>query len=50
MDERLRLSDEAMTLEVLWARNNIHMADAVLAYAPAQKVVMEGDIATAAYD
>ena len=50
VDERLRFSDETMTLDVLWARNNIHMADAVFAYAPAQKVVMEGDIATAAYD
>jgi glyoxylase-like metal-dependent hydrolase (beta-lactamase superfamily II) len=50
VDERLRLSDDTMTVDVLWARNNIHMADAVFAYAPAQKVVMEGDIATAAYD
>src|SRR5262249_40006163 len=36
VDERLRLSDDAMTLDVLWARNNIHMAHAVFAYAPAQ--------------
>jgi glyoxylase-like metal-dependent hydrolase (beta-lactamase superfamily II) len=50
VDGRLRLSDETMTLDVLSARNNIHMADAVFAYAPAQKVIMEGDIATAAYD
>ena len=50
VDEKLRLSDDTMTLDVLWARNNIHMADAVFAYAPAQKVVMEGDIVTAAYD
>jgi glyoxylase-like metal-dependent hydrolase (beta-lactamase superfamily II) len=50
VDDKLRLSDDTMTLDVLWARNNIHMADAVFAYAPAQKVVMEGDIATAAYD
>jgi len=50
VDERLRLSDDTMTLDVLWARNNIHMADAVFAYAPAQKVAIEGDIATAAYD
>jgi hypothetical protein len=39
-----------MRLDVYWARNNIHMADAVFAYAPAQKVIIEGDIATAAYD
>jgi glyoxylase-like metal-dependent hydrolase (beta-lactamase superfamily II) len=50
VDEQLRLSDDTMTVDVLWARNNTHMADAVFAYAPAQKVVMEGDIATAAYD
>jgi glyoxylase-like metal-dependent hydrolase (beta-lactamase superfamily II) len=50
VDERLRLSDDTVTLDVLWARNNIHMADAVFAYAPAQKVAIEGDIATAAYD
>jgi hypothetical protein len=50
VDEHLRLSDDTMTLDVYWARNNIHMADAVFAYAPAQKVAMEGDIATAAYD
>ena len=50
VDERLRLSDDTMTIDVLWARNNIHMADAVFAYAPAQKVAIEGDIATASYD
>jgi len=50
VDERLRLSDDTMTLDVLWARNNIHMADGVFAYAPAQKVAIEGDIATAAFD
>jgi hypothetical protein len=31
------------TLDIFWARKNIHMADAVFAYAPAQKVVMEGE-------
>lgn len=39
-----------MTLDIVWARSNIHMADAVFAYAPAEKGIMEGDIATAAYD
>jgi hypothetical protein len=50
VDEHLRLSDDSMTLDVYWARNNIHMADAVFAYAPAQRVIIEGDIATAAFD
>jgi glyoxylase-like metal-dependent hydrolase (beta-lactamase superfamily II) len=49
VDEKLVLSDPTMTLWVLWTRNNIHMADGVVAYAPAQKVIMEGDVATAAY-
>lgn len=50
VDEKLRLSDETMTLDVLWTRNNIHMADSVFAYAPAQKVIIEGDLATASFD
>jgi len=50
VDERLRLSDDTMTVDLLWARNNIHMADAIFAYAPGQKVIMEGDIATASND
>jgi glyoxylase-like metal-dependent hydrolase (beta-lactamase superfamily II) len=49
VDEKLVLSDPTMTLWVLWGRNDIHMADAVVAYAPAQKVIMEGDVATASY-
>lgn len=49
VDEKLVLSDPTMTLWVLWTRNNIHMADGVVAYAPAQKVIMEGDVATASY-
>lgn len=48
--EKLHLADETMTLDVYWARQNIHMADAVFAHAPAQKVIIEGDIATAAFD
>ena len=50
VDEKLHLADDAMTLDVYWTRNNIHMADSVFAYAPAQKVIIEGDIATASYD
>lgn len=48
VDEKLVLSDPTMTLWVLWAPTP-HMADAVVAYAPAQQVIMEGDVATAAY-
>jgi len=50
VDEHLRLSDEAMTVDVYWARSNSHMADGLFAYAPAAKVVAEADIATAASD
>jgi hypothetical protein len=50
MDEHLRLSDSMQTVDLYWARNNIHMADAVFAYIPATKVMVEGDIATAARD
>ncbi len=49
VDERMTLSDDMMTLWILWTRNNIHMADGVVGYAPAQKVIMEGDVATASY-
>jgi glyoxylase-like metal-dependent hydrolase (beta-lactamase superfamily II) len=50
VEERLRLSDETQTLDVYWGRNNGHMSDVVFAYAPAQKVLIEGDMVTAAYD
>jgi glyoxylase-like metal-dependent hydrolase (beta-lactamase superfamily II) len=50
VDEHLKLADESMQVDVYWARNNTHMADAVFAYAPAAKVMAEGDIATAAFD
>jgi glyoxylase-like metal-dependent hydrolase (beta-lactamase superfamily II) len=48
VDDKLVLADDTMSVWVLWMRNNIHMADGVVAYAPAQKVIMEGDVATAA--
>jgi glyoxylase-like metal-dependent hydrolase (beta-lactamase superfamily II) len=47
VDEKLVLKDQTMELQLLWARNNIHMADAIVAYAPAQKTIIEGDVATA---
>lgn len=50
VDEHLRLEDDSMRLDIYWARANTHMADAVFAYAPEQKVAIEGDIATAAFE
>jgi glyoxylase-like metal-dependent hydrolase (beta-lactamase superfamily II) len=50
LEEHLRLADETQTLDVYWGRNNGHMADVVFAYAPAEKVLIEGDMVTAAFD
>ena len=50
VDEHLQLTDATQTLDVYWGRNNAHMADVVFAYAPSQKVMMEGDMVSAAYD
>ena len=43
-------SDDTQVLDIFWGRNNGHMADVLFAYAPAQRVLMEGDMVTAAYD
>ena len=50
MDEHLRLSDSSMTVDLYRVRGNTHMADAVFAYVPAQKIMVEGDVGTAAVD
>lgn len=50
VDERHRLSDETQTLDVYWGRNNAHMADVLFAHAPAQRVLMEGDMISASFD
>ena len=50
VDEKLHLADDSMTLDVYWSRKNIHTTAQVFAYAPQQRVIFEGDIATAAYD
>ena len=49
LGEHMRLQDETQILDIYWGRNNGHMADVVFAYAPAQKVMMEGDLVTAAF-
>jgi glyoxylase-like metal-dependent hydrolase (beta-lactamase superfamily II) len=48
--DRLRLSDETQTLDIYWGRTNGHMADVLFAYAPGPKVLMEGDMISAAFD
>jgi glyoxylase-like metal-dependent hydrolase (beta-lactamase superfamily II) len=50
MDEHLRLEDHTRTLDLYWGRNNGHMADIVFGYVPEHKLMMEGDMVTAAYD
>lgn len=48
VDEHLRLSDGAMTVDLYWGRENLHMADLTIAYAPEQRILVEADMATAA--
>jgi glyoxylase-like metal-dependent hydrolase (beta-lactamase superfamily II) len=48
--EHMRLQDETRTLDIYWGRANGHMADVVFAYGPKEKVMMEGDMVTAAYE
>ena len=48
--EHLRLADDTQTLDVYWGRNNAHMADVLFGYVPSEKLLMEGDMVSAAYD
>ena len=48
VDGHLRLEDETMTLDIYAVVRHNHMANAVFAYAPESRTLMEGDLATAA--
>jgi hypothetical protein len=50
VDDHLQLRDSSMTVDIYHVIANNHMADAVFAYIPEHKVMIEGDIATAAED
>jgi glyoxylase-like metal-dependent hydrolase (beta-lactamase superfamily II) len=50
VDEHLRLSDDTQTLDLYWARNNGHMADVLVGYIASERLLMEGDLVTAAFD
>jgi glyoxylase-like metal-dependent hydrolase (beta-lactamase superfamily II) len=50
VDEHLRLSDDTQTVDIYWGRNNGHMADVLFAYVPSEKLLIEGDMVTAAFD
>jgi glyoxylase-like metal-dependent hydrolase (beta-lactamase superfamily II) len=50
VDDHLQFKDAAMTVELYHVIANNHMADALFAYVPEHKMIIEGDIATAAED
>ncbi|HEY7442910.1 MAG TPA: MBL fold metallo-hydrolase [Vicinamibacterales bacterium] len=50
VDDHLQLKDATMTVDLYHVIANNHMADAVFAYIPEHKAMIEGDIATAAED
>lgn len=50
VDDHLRLSDATQTVDIYWAQNNGHMADALVAYVPSERLMIEGDLVTAAFD
>lgn len=50
VDDHLQLKDSSMTVDIYHVIANNHMADAVFAYLPEHKIMIEGDIATAAED
>jgi hypothetical protein len=50
VEEHLRLQDETQVLDLYWGRNNPHMSDIIFGYVPSAKLMIEGDMVTAAYD
>src|SRR5581483_1245195 len=50
VDDHLQLKDSLTTLDIYHVIANNHMADAVFAYMPENKAMIEGDISTAAED
>jgi hypothetical protein len=48
VEGRLRLEDSSMTLDIYEVVRNNHMSDAVFAYAPASRILIEADLATPA--
>ena len=50
VDDRLVLKDNTNEVHVLRGINNSHMADSVIAYAPAARVVAQGDMVDQAWD
>lgn len=50
VDEHLRMSDDTQTLDLYWPRNNGHMADILVGYIASERLMMEGDLVTAAFE
>ncbi len=50
VDEHLVLEDSLMRLDVYHVVGHLHMAEAVFAYAPAPRILMEGDFTTYNWD
>jgi len=50
VDEHLRMSDDTQSLDIYWARNNGHMADVLVGHIASERLLMEGDLVTAAFD
>jgi glyoxylase-like metal-dependent hydrolase (beta-lactamase superfamily II) len=50
VDQHLRMSDGTQTLDIYWAPNNAHMADVLVGSLPSERLLMEGDLVTAAFD
>ena len=50
VDEHLVLEDSTMRIDVYEVISHMHMADAVFAYAPEQKVLMQGDMFVVEWD
>jgi glyoxylase-like metal-dependent hydrolase (beta-lactamase superfamily II) len=48
VDDHLRLEDDTMAVDLYHVIANQHMADAVLAYIPEHRAILEADVATAA--
>jgi len=50
VDERLVLEDDTARVDVLHAIGHLHMADAVIAWIPEHRILLEGDFTTVDWD
>jgi glyoxylase-like metal-dependent hydrolase (beta-lactamase superfamily II) len=50
VDEHYQITDGTQTLDLYWVPNNGHMADVLVGYIASERLLMEGDLVTAAFD